>query len=1468
MRRSAAVIALVAFAAIVCGGLAQGDGARDEPLARDVEASDIEASALGGAPHETRWSNGGAYWEGGEDRPPAADGDVSSSDVYDAVVALGAVPYRQCFVVVKDGAIAHESYDERRGVDAETPLRTDSVGIIATVALVGAATQRGLFRLDQPIMGYGVRGMQEHFGAYAGLVTAHHLLTQTHGGGEVPPGETFRRDDDPKFLATLFELIEKTSGTSVRDFARVALVEPLGLSHGSLFGDDGADDDSGDDAAPSAALDFDTAYGRNLRLTCRDVATIAQLFLNGGVWRDAAPPRARRQIISARFAREAFSPRVHFPRLNRAFGLGAWAHDPEPSFEPSIGSGSSEACCAPVTGMHACGESAAPLLGPLLGDPRRGGPAERVGVFLGDEGSAVFVLPEANTALVSLGRTVAGSDACPVGLERAIAGVGVGGSLGGAGPLGGASPESLTISKPRRDDYALLKVLWGAVQPATRGGDGYAARTGLAERDEGARAIDGRSSLKPDASDADVRSSGSVRDLVASAFRDAFARAGGSAGTLGGAGGDPARDPEAYVPGVGSGAFGVPRRSDSGVGEDRVDAEVRRLTAARARWYADAEVKLTAEDRERRADYDAKLDALEKTRKKYKAAYEQAKLEIVAAAKEEKRAEARERDADAARWQASAVLAQQKAQQERLDRREREVNLAQAEYAEALAEARAARSAARGAADEAPRAEPREKHTRRVRDASTEAEVARTETAAKTSGRSSSSFDGNDGNDGNDANDANDARRETIAEDPEAATTKRSNDAVAPVFSRIDANDFDVEASGGRFDDDDASSRRARRAANADEADETVSSSVHVTRRRRRSTRRGSVVRGGEAETEARAAKTRPSQTPEPPVSLAGAGDVRAVLPASDATAASADDFLSALSPSSKARVAARLGALRALDAALERTLDDDAVGGSKGPDASGAARAAAATPSKTPSSAREVSDASPRAPPKRIASLGTSVWDFVETIFGRPAAREAPVTVGSCLCACPGGGGAADACFDVDLAVAADADGPAACARLALGADADVCAATGVVRRCEEPGSDHGRGVDQTEPEPRKKHVSSSSSSSKTSKTSKTRSKKVSKRTGALGAVSDAPLRSGVLGSVQTVGAYACVKTAQCPADAVLGDETPRDGPNAFSFLVEAYECDAVSFARCRWAPSTRCPARKGGLALGASKVPGTADGGASAPRRARASATSRRRGVAARLASFAFGAMAAMAAMAAAKSGWSPSRREARAATRDEEAAVPANVHESVSSRATAGRAARAPARRGFGVDPEALTRGVWKALGGREAPAVGEREPLLAEHDSVTGHRAPPTPASRETAEAVRSEPTASPVAPTRARRKVVFDVDASTAGGAADGERDAAPLDADADPEARAVAAAERAAAAARAARLARAAKARDDAERRAARAKRASRFSAGAEREARAVPVSELSREELLERAHGGLPRRANAASGTGIPGDA
>ena len=1581
MRRSAALVALVALAATAGGGLAQGDGARDEPLARDVDPS-AKVSALGGAPHESGWSNG-EYWESGDDVPGAEDPNGSSSDVYDAVLALGAVPYRQCLVVVKNGALVHESYDERRGFDRDTPMESDSVGIIATVALVGAATQRGLFRLDQPVMSYGVQGMQDKFGAYAGLVTPRHLLAQTHGGGEVPPGQTFRRDDDPVFLATLFELIETTSGVSVREFARVALVEPLGLKRGSIFG--GVEDDENDDARTFRSFDADgsaensptasskdvaLAYGRHVRLTCRDIAKLAQLFLNGGVWREETPPRKNRQIVSAQFAREAFSPRAHFPRLNKAFGLGVWVHDPVTSLSEEDSSHGVE-CCAPVTGMRACGESAAPLLGPLLGDLSVGGPATRVGVFLGDEGSAVFVLPDTKTAVVSLGRTVAGSTTCPVGLERATAGVGAGGSLGGAFTERGGA-----IAKPRRDDYALLKVLWSAARPATRSsGDGYGSgASALAGYGGGAYAEETTKKTEPSSREPSSRSdiserdssrvaekdsgretstetSTSVRDLVTSAFRDSFARAIGDTGTT-------ATEDAAYVPGVGSGlasngvsAFGASETS-------RVDAEVRRLTAARSKWFADTQIRLTAEDRNRRADYDKKIEALEKTQAKYKTAYTQAKLEILAAAEEEKKAERRERDADAAanaaRWQATAVLAQQKAQQEQLDKREREVKLAQAEYAEALAEARAARSEAAGGMPFDAPGEDSGTRANAVFAATAAAETtpAKTKKARETVAGTSPPEDARASSRSNPSHTGSrprpsSRRVETRGTDTEPPTTEpvgffpsRSSeasplekDATARSDVALDVNDLDFKASGlldgareaddeaaTEADDDDAFS--SEKQTSGDEAEASATKTFRLRSRRKSHSRSPSTP----------SAKKTPQPSTPSDVSLhkspnekeietpssTFSGDVRLALPASEATVNSADDFLSSLSPSLKTRVSARLGALRDLDDALEKALADDEEKDESNEDVlkTGATKSAVAalgafraeeigafvsSAEHARSSGYESvekqgerhdgvattkSGFSRRTPE---ASLGTSLWDAARTFFGLQTASEAPVDVGSCLCACPGaaggggggGGGSAgvDACYDVDLSVAADADGPAACARLAQGANADVCGATGVVQRCEAPGASERGAVGATSSSRSKKKKHSSSS-----KRARAHAH-ASKETAKLGSLSDAlraheeesarPLRFGVLGSVQSVGAYECVKTAQCPSSDAESEES-----STFSFLVEAYECDAVSFAQCVWAPAVGCPAQtdRPGMALGASKfrnldeTSGDAAFGVT-PRSAVARAADKNsppaswREWATRLESFVWGAAFvafAFAAIATAKARATGDKRAHGEKSlslfyqrrEDEESAVSLagdagdarrrltrdDEKESLTESTRRRESETTLARRGFGTDPRALTLGVWQAFspghGREDDETAGEREPLLAKTKTQTKTQTQ----TRES----------------RARRKVVFDVDDTTSEDVAQGSTDEpAPVDSEKEAESRLVAAAERAAKAARAARLERAKAAREDAERRAKRAR------------AKTVenkPVGDLTREELLERARGELPKRANASCDTGIPG--
>jgi len=102
--------------------------------------------------------------------------------------------------------------------------------------------------------------------------------------------------------------------------------------------------------------------------------------------------------------------------------------------------------------MRACGESAGKLTEPILGAIQgahtgshwsaaassaphsqsgggaRGGPAYPVAISLGNDGAAIFLMPSRNLAVITLGRTVAGSERCPVFVEDVHDGTASGGN--------------------------------------------------------------------------------------------------------------------------------------------------------------------------------------------------------------------------------------------------------------------------------------------------------------------------------------------------------------------------------------------------------------------------------------------------------------------------------------------------------------------------------------------------------------------------------------------------------------------------------------------------------------------------------------------------------------------------------------------------------------------------------------------------------------------------------------------------------------------------------------------------------------------------------------------------------------------------------------------------------------------------------------------------------------------------------
>lgn len=112
--------------------------------------------------------------------PAEAHGLSSAALAAAAEHVAEAAPQRHCFLVVKDGAIVHESYfgDAHAGSKYES----DSLGKQGTALILTMAATKGLIDLDKPLAQYGVEaGPGTWPPEWWAKVTARHLLSQTGG---------------------------------------------------------------------------------------------------------------------------------------------------------------------------------------------------------------------------------------------------------------------------------------------------------------------------------------------------------------------------------------------------------------------------------------------------------------------------------------------------------------------------------------------------------------------------------------------------------------------------------------------------------------------------------------------------------------------------------------------------------------------------------------------------------------------------------------------------------------------------------------------------------------------------------------------------------------------------------------------------------------------------------------------------------------------------------------------------------------------------------------------------------------------------------------------------------------------------------------------------------------------------------------------------------------------------------------
>lgn len=190
-----------------------------------------------------------------------------------------------CLAVIKDGYLVDARY--WRGTTPTTDQEVFSITKSITSTLVGIAQDRGLVDIDEPASKY----IQEWRGTDSETVTIENLLSMVSGrqydpqkdlmdiavnaddkrafsialGQQDPPGQRWVYNDAG--VQILGEVLERATGRSVDDFARTALLEPLGMTATMI------DDRAGH-----------TMTFMGLQADCLDIARFGYLALRGGTW--------------------------------------------------------------------------------------------------------------------------------------------------------------------------------------------------------------------------------------------------------------------------------------------------------------------------------------------------------------------------------------------------------------------------------------------------------------------------------------------------------------------------------------------------------------------------------------------------------------------------------------------------------------------------------------------------------------------------------------------------------------------------------------------------------------------------------------------------------------------------------------------------------------------------------------------------------------------------------------------------------------------------------------------------------------------------------------------------------------------------------------------------------------------------------------------------------------------------------
>ena len=221
------------------------------------------------------------------------DAGLDPAGLAQAAAAVRRIETRYGFLVVKDGAVVHETYYQG---DATSRHKVFSITKGFGASLVGIAQSKGYLSVKDKVSDW----LPVHHPDIKDGATIEHILAMTAAGD--PGRNTYQYTSGP-ILNSLPNILWLASGRSPARFYDEELAAPLGLTL----------------TWPRTARGWMQIGNRGpmpvLEATHRDVARLGQLWLDRGMWRG-------KRLIDAEFIEAALRPT--FPEANMAYGYLWW----------------------------------------------------------------------------------------------------------------------------------------------------------------------------------------------------------------------------------------------------------------------------------------------------------------------------------------------------------------------------------------------------------------------------------------------------------------------------------------------------------------------------------------------------------------------------------------------------------------------------------------------------------------------------------------------------------------------------------------------------------------------------------------------------------------------------------------------------------------------------------------------------------------------------------------------------------------------------------------------------------------------------------------------------------------------------------------------------------------------------------------------------------------------------------------